>query len=300
MKTLPTLKQLRYLSALAQEKHFGRAAERCFVTQSTLSAGIMELELVLGSPLAERTKRSVMLTPLGLEIVRRAEKLLLEAEELIELAAAEREPLSGDFRLGVIPTIGPYILPRLMPELKNAYPDLKLYLREDLTERLLEQLRLGKLDAVLLALPYEMEGMTSRVLAEDVFSFACPPNHRLAGKQSLSHEDIADTPLLLLEEGHCLRDHALAACHLEQRRQSSGFEATSLQTLVQMVASGLGQTLLPQLALDARLVAGLNIAVIPLQDSHAARQIGLCWRSTSPRIDDMQRLGDVIEDLLAG
>jgi LysR family hydrogen peroxide-inducible transcriptional activator len=299
MRQLPTLKQLRYLCVLAQEEHFGRAAEKCFVTQSTLSAGIAELELVLGSPLAERTKRSVMLTPLGLEIARRAQKLLRETEDLIELAAAQRNPLSGDFRLGVIPTIGPYLLPRILPELHNAYPDLKLFLKEDQTERLLAQLRSGKLDAVLLALPYEMDGMNTRVLARDSFSFACPINHKLAGKKSVSNDEIADTPLLLLEEGHCLRDHALAACHLESRGKQASFEATSLQTLVQMVASGLGQTLLPQLALDAKLTAGLDMAVIPLTDKNATRQIGLAWRATSPRHEDMQLLGDVIEDVLA-
>ena len=298
MRPLPTLKQLRYLSVLAREKHFGRAAKECFVTQSTLSAGIAELELILGSPLAERTKRSVMLTPLGREIARRADKLLREAEDLIELAAARRHPLSGDFRLGVIPTIGPFLLPRILPELQGAYPDLKLYLKEDQTERLLGQLRAGTLDAVLLALPYEMEGMKTRILARDMFSFACPTSHRLAGKTSITNDEIADSNLLLLEEGHCLRDHALAACHLESGRKPAGFEATSLQTLVQMVASGLGQTLLPQLALDARLTAGLDVAIIPLADRNAARQIGLAWRATSPRHDDMQLLGDVIEDVM--
>ncbi len=298
MRQLPTLKQLRYLSVLAQEEHFGRAAEKCFVTQSTLSAGIAELELILGSPLAERTKRSVMLTPLGVEIARRAQKLLRQAEDLIELAAAQRNPLSGDLRLGVIPTIGPFLLPRILPELNSAYPDLKLFLKEDQTDRILEQLRTGKLDAVLLALPYEMEGMKTRVLANDMFSFACPPSHKLARKKSITNDDIADTQLLLLEEGHCLRDHALAACHLESRRKQAGFEATSLQTLIQMVASGLGQTLLPQLALDARLAAGLDVAIIPLADKNASRQIGLAWRATSPRHDDMQLLGDVIEDVL--
>ncbi|PLX35507.1 MAG: LysR family transcriptional regulator, partial [Hyphomicrobiales bacterium] len=264
MKALPTLKQLRYLVALADHGHFGRAAEACFVTQSTLSSGIQELEALLGAPLAERTRRTVMLTPLGERMVKHAHDLLRMAEDMVDLAHKQQGIQSGEIRLGVIPTIGPYALPAALPRIKAAYPDMKLYLLEDQTARLLNQLRKGGLDAVLLALPYPMEGVDTQVIAEDKFQLACPPDHRLAGRSSIADDDLASEPLMLLADGHCLREHALAACHLEGRAKMEGFEATSLQTLVQMVASGLGLTLLPQLAIDAGLTAGLDIALVPL------------------------------------
>ena len=300
MKTLPTLKQLRYLVALSEEKHFGRAAEACFVTQSTLSAGIQELESLLGISIAERTKRSVMLTPIGEKLARRARGLLRETEDLVDMAAAVSGPLSGVLHLGVIPTIGPFLLPRVLPMLWRDYPDLKLYLREDQTARLLEKLAQGRLDLVLMALPYAAEGVTLLNLAEDRFSLACPAGHKLATKQRVSSADLADEPLMLLEEGHCLRDHALSACHLEGRKQVAGFEATSLQTLVQMVASGLGLTLLPQIALDEGLASGLDIAIVPLDDDAVARQIGLVWRKTSVRGEEFTRLGSCFQQVLGG
>lgn len=289
MKALPTLKQLRYLVALADHGHFGRAAEACFVTQSTLSSGIQELEALLGAPLAERTRRSVMLTPLGERMVKHAHDLLRMAEDMVDLAHLQQGIHAGEIRLGVIPTIGPYVLPKALFRIKATFPELKVYLMEDQTARLLKQLRKGELDAVLLALPYPIEGVDTEVIAEDRFVLACPPDHKLAKKSSISDDDLISEPLMLLADGHCLREHALSACHLEGRALMEGFEATSLLTLVQMVASGLGLTLLPQLAIDAGLTAGLDIALVPLDGDAPVRQIGLAWRSTSFRAEDLRK-----------
>lgn len=289
MKALPTLKQLRYLVALADHGHFGRAAEACFVTQSTLSSGIQELETLLGAPLAERTRRSVMLTPLGERIVQQAHELLRMAEDMVDLAHMQQGIQAGEIRLGVIPTIGPYVLPKALPRIKTAYPELKVYLMEDQTARLLKQLRKGGLDAVLLALPYPMEGVETEVIAEDRFVLACPPGHPLAKKDAVTDADLASEPLMLLADGHCLREHALAACHLEGRAKMEGFEATSLLTLVQMVANGLGLTLLPQLAIESGLTTGLDIALVPLAGDAPARKIGLAWRSTSFRSSELRK-----------
>ncbi|MBZ0218749.1 MAG: hydrogen peroxide-inducible genes activator [Fimbriimonadaceae bacterium] len=295
MAALPTLKQLRYLVALTEEKHFGRAAETCFVTQSTLSAGIQELEALLGASLAERTKRSVLLTPLGTRLAARARSILREAEDIVLLAAAEQEPLNGELRLGVIPTVGPYLLPRVLPQIRKQYPKLKLYLREDQTGRLLEKLALGQLDAVLMALPYEMDGIDSIALGRDPFQLACPLNHPLAKRTEIESRDLADEPLMLLEEGHCLRQHALDVCALKGRNLAQGFEATSLQTLVHMVAGGLGLTMVPQIAIDAGLTDGLDIALVPFGDRNTAREIGLAWRRTSARADEFKLLGKFFE-----
>lgn len=290
MKALPTLKQLQYLVALAEHCHFGHAAESCHVTQSTLSAGIRDLEGILQAPIAERTKRSVMLTPLGETLTKQARDLLRAAKDMVDMAHSSREPLSGTIRLGAIPTIGPYLLPRVLSGLYEKYPRLKLYLREDQTSRLLEKLETGHLDMILMALPYAMEGMHKELLFEDKFQLACPPNHQLASYKNINFKDIANEPLLLLEEGHCLRDHALAACHLEGRSKIEGFEATSLPTLVQMVAGGLGLTLLPQLAIDTGFANQLELSLVPLSGNAVSRQIGLVWRKSSPRTEEFQML----------
>ncbi len=291
MKTLPTLKQLQYLVALAEHQHFGKAAETCHVTQSTLSAGIRDLEDILQAPIAERTKRSVMLTPLGTLLVVRASEILRSAEDMVDLAQSSKEPLSGTIRLGVIPTIGPYLLPQVLSSLYEAHPNLQLFLREDQTARLLAKLEAGQLDVVLMALPYDMDGMETDILFEDTFQLACPNTHALASSSTICHEELALEPLMLLEEGHCLREHALSACHLEGRAKVVGVEATSLPTLVQMVSGGLGLTLLPQLAIDANLITGLDISLVPLEGDTISRKIGLVWRKTSPRTKEFQMLG---------
>ena len=291
MKTLPSLKQLEYLVALADEQHFGKASARCNVTPSTLSAGIRELENLLGSLLAERTKQSVLMLPLGLEIASRARSLLRDAEDIMELAASQNEPLTGNMRLGVIPTIGPFLLPRTLSAMHEKFPALRLFLLEDRTDNLLEKLRSGEIDVALIALPYNIEGFTSHVLFEDQFQLACPKNHALASLSQISRTEITGQSLMLLEEGHCLRGHILNAYRLGGQKKLKEFEATSLHTLVQMVAAGLGLTLLPQIAIDANITAGTDIKLIPLADA-ASRQIGLVWRKSSPRDAEFKLLGN--------
>lgn len=293
MKILPTLRQLRYLVALAEHRHFGRAAETCLATQSTLSAGLQELENLLGVMLVERTKRKVMLTPLGEEVVARAREVLRGAEEIADLAAASGAPLSGPLRLGIIPTIAPYLLPGVLATLRRAHPGLRLYLREDQTARLLERLVAGDLDLVLLALPYPVGELETMVMGEDPFVLACPPDHPLAARQGIAGEDLSGHELLLLEEGHCLREHALAACHLPGPARGEGVLATSLATLVQMVANGLGVTLIPEMAAKAGVLAGTDLISRPLSDG-AGRIIGLAWRPSSPRKADFRALGEFL------
>ena len=299
MKPLPTIKQLRHLVAVADTGHFGRAAEASFVTQSTLSASIKEIENILGATLIERTKRSVKFTPLGNDVVARARTVISDVEEIVDLVAAAREPLSGDLRLGVIPTIGPFLVPRAMPKLRKKYPALKLYLREDQTERLLDRLTSGDLDLVLMALPYRTEGFESLPLGDDPFVVACPAGHAFESRRKINPEDLEGEGLLLLEDGHCLRDHALSACKIVSgERRTQGFQATSLQTLVQMVDSGLGVTLLPKLAIDAGILNGTHIVTRPLAGPDASRGIGLVWRRSSSRSPEFHLLADILRQNL--
>ena len=299
MKPLPTLRQLRYLVAAAERGHFGQAAEACLVSQSTLSAGIQELETLFGARLLERGRRNAVPTPLGREIVARAQVLLQGAEDMLDVARAARDPMTGPLQLGVIPTIGPFLLPRAMPVLRARFPRLQLYLREEQTARLISRLHAGELDAAILALPYPIEGLEESDIAGDRFFLVCPRGHRLAGADSVRPDDIALEDLLLLEDGHCLRDHALAACQLEGARRNASFQGTSLQTLVQMVANGLGVTLLPQLALDAGILRGLDLAVVPLADDAPPRRIGLVWRRTSGRRETFGRLAEALAGTFA-
>lgn len=299
MAVLPTLRQLRYLVALDDHRHFGHAAEACAATQSTLSAGLQELEAVLGANLVERTKRRVLMTPLGHEVVMRARQLLQDAEEIGALVRSAGEPLSGPLRLGVIPTVGPYLLPKVMPYLRTAHPKLRLYLREDLTARLLERLGNGDLDLVLLALPYRADEFEFEALFDDPFVLACPRGHPLAEAGLTPGVLSGEKDLLLLEEGHCLREHALAACHLSMAPGQLGDRqdrllATSLTTLVQMVASGLGVTLLPYMALDSGILAGTDLVSRSLGSDAPARTIGLAWRSSSPRKTEFRLLGEAV------
>jgi LysR family hydrogen peroxide-inducible transcriptional activator len=292
MKPIPTLRQLRYLVAVVERCHFGQAATACNVSQSTLSASIQELEDLLGAPLLERTKRSVVPTALGRTVAERARGLLKGAEDLTDLAQAARDPLSGPLHLGVIPTIGPFLLPRAMPRLRESFPKLQLYLREDQTARLLERLEAGELDAVLLALPYALGDLEVMDLGEDRFSIVQPAGHEPAA-------NIADENLLLLEDGHCLRDQALAACELEGARRNAGFNGTSLHTLAQMVANGLGVTLMPQMAIDAGILRGLDVTVRPLTGAVPHRRIGLVWRRSSARSETFRPLAEALKVELA-
>lgn len=297
---LPTLRQLQYLVAVVDLVHFGRAAERCHVTQSTLSAGIRELETGLQAELIERTRRSVKPTPLGLEIAEKGRALLDGARDIAEAAQAEMAPLSGRMRLGVIPTIGPFVLPRVLKGLRTAYPDLRLYLRELQTEEVLGQLRRGELEAALIALPYDVDEFVTLNLGKDPLWVALPAGHPLAGGKVIAPEDLPADQLLLLEEGHCLRDHALAACNLGPRRHGDRFEGTSLYTLVEMVANGLGITFVPEIALSAGLGARDDVVFRPLPSAGPARTLALAWRRSFRREDDIAALATYFRGVMAG
>jgi len=299
MKFLPTLRQLRFLVALADRRHFGQAAEACLVSQSTLSAAIQELEEGLGVILFDRTRRSVAPTGIGVEIAERARTILRQAEDLVDIAIAAHDPLSGPLRLGVIPTIGPFLLPRVLPRLREIAPDLKLYLREEQTARLVDRLEAGQLDAAVLALPVPLADVESEDIAVDPFYVVCPPGHRLASLPVVRPCDMATEDLLLLEDGHCLREHALAACHLEgARRNTAAFQGTSLHTLVQMAANGLGVTLVPEMAIASGLAAGLDLHVAPLAGEEPGRRIALVWRRASGRKETFRQLATILREAL--
>ena len=289
----PSLRHLRHLTALAEHRHFGRAAVASRVTQSTLSASIKELERLLEATLVDRSKRRVVFTPLGNETVERARKIVELVEELTDATLATREPLSGTLRMGSIPTVGPYLLPRVLPGLRSSYTRLKLYLVEDLTDRLIEGLHQGRLDVVLLALPYDCGVVETSILFDDPLLLATPREHRLAKKGRIKPQHLWNEDLLLLKDGHCLREHALSACNFADRRRIDGFEATSLPTLVQMVDNGLGITLLPALAVEAGLLLGTNLVIRPLVGDQT-RKIGLVWRSGTGRRDEFRLLAKEI------
>lgn len=297
MKPLPTLRQLRYLVTVAETLHFGRAADSCLVTQSTLSAGIQELENLLRVRLLERrTKRQVVLTPLGEEIVVRARRILADAEALVDAAAVAAEPLSGPLRLGVIPTIGPYVLPRALPAVRETYPDLKLFLREDQTARLLEQLSDGRLDVALLALPYATGDLETLPLWDEDVVVAAPAGHPFAALDRIPEDALAGEEVLMLEDGHCLREHSLQACSLTRRPGANeSFQATSLNTLVQMVGNGLGVTLLPRSAVPVEVGRGAPVVVRELEAGRAARTVALCWRPGAARRRDFSLLATLLK-----
>ena len=289
---LPTLKQLQYLVALKDQGHFGRAAESCFVTQSTLSAGLREIESLIGVTLVERTRRVVRFTPLGLRIAEKARRILREAEELTDMARAAGKPLSGELRMGVIPTIAPFLLPSLLPKLRVEYPDLKLYLREETSQAACDSLHRGQLDCVLLALPYGCGEVDNAELFEDRLLVAFPPGTEPPA--IVRPDTFDDQTLLLLEDGHCLKDHALAACNRPELRAEAAMLGTSLHTLVQMVDNGLGLTMVPQMAIDAGILNGTGVTARPLESEYAARRIALIWRKSSPREKEFQLLAEAL------
>lgn len=289
---LPTLRQLHYLVALAEHGSFSRAAGACHVTQSTFSAGIKELETVLEAHLVERSKRRVALTPLGEEVVARARRVLEATEELVLHSRHGRKPLSGPLRLGVIPTIAPFLLPRLLPPLIAAYPDLRLYLREDLTARLVAQLEAGQLDLLLIALPYTAPQLRMTPIMTDPFLLAYRAKDWPLPRTPPRIEDLRQETVLLLEDGHCLREHAIAACALMDVDRAATFSATSLHTLVQMVNNGLGVTLLPEIAVESGITAGTDVAVQRFAEPQPERQIGLAWRKGSGREEEYRLLLD--------
>ena len=295
MSALPSLRQLGYLVALAQHLNFTRAAAACFVTQSTLSSGLKELEATLGATLVERDRQSVMMTPLGLEVVKRSRALLAAAGDLAALAAASAEPMTGTLRLGAIPTIAPFLLPRILPGLRAKYPKLKLLLREDVSANLLQRLAGGQLDFALLALPFDTGDMLVRQLFDDEFWLVGREDDpALKAKRATVTAPVAEK-LVLLEEGHCLREHTLAACARSESSNTSGVEATSLLTLVQMVESGIGLALVPEIALNSGLLKGTRLVARPLTPPVPKRTIALLARRSSARQADWTALGDFIE-----
>ena len=293
------LRLLRYFTTLAREGHFARAAEACGVTQPTLSAGIQELEKILGAPVVDRARSGVILTAAGQEAVRRAEDILARAEDLVQAARGAGQPLSGRFRLGVIPTVAPYLLPRALPVLRDRFPKLKLFLREDLTQRLIGALKSGALDAALIALPYDMSGLDWAHVEDDELLAAAPANHPMAASIRVDPDSLRGDDLILLEDGHCLRDHALAACGLEPPKgvgEEESFAATSLPTLVQMIGSGLGVSFLPAMAVQAGLTDKAAVTVRPLATEHPSREIVVAWRSGSSRSVEGRLLAETLRE----
>ena len=294
---LPTLRQLQYLKLLVEHGGFGRAAEACHVTQPTLSAGIQELERCLGAAVVERSRAGVILTPVGEEALRHARTILNEAEEMVEAAKNASQPLTGRFRLGVIPTVAPFLLPRALPLLRERFPKLRLFLREDLTHRLIAALKAGQLDAALIALPYDLSGLHYAHVADDELLAAVPANHPIAGERRATLEALEKEDIILLEDGHCLREHALAACGLRLPKAAPGeevFAATSLPTLVQMVGSGLGVTFLPSMAVEAGLTDTAPVAVRPIAADHPSREIVVAWRAGSSRAAEGRLLAETL------
>lgn len=294
---LPTIKQLQYLVALHEHGHFGRAADASFVSQSTLSAGIRELESLLGVTLVERSRRVVRFTSLGEQVVEKAHRLLREAEELSDLVQAAGKPLSGTLRMSVIPTIAPFMLPRILPRLRKERPELKLLLREETSADAVESLQHGRVDCVLLALPFATGEVESAHIADDPLYVAFPKDDPRDPPASVDPAMIDEGRLLMLEDGHCLKEHALAACNRPELRASAAMIGTSLHTLVQMVDNDLGLTMLPKMAMDAGILDGTQIAARPLKSNNASREIALIWRKNSPRSEEFKLL---VEELKAG
>ncbi|HLV07075.1 MAG TPA: hydrogen peroxide-inducible genes activator [Croceibacterium sp.] len=294
---LPTIKQLQYLVALHEHGHFGRAAEAMFVSQSTLSAGIRELESLLGVTLVERSRRVVRFTPLGNAVVDKAHRLLREAEELSDLVQASGKPLTGELRMSVIPTIAPFLLPRILPRLRRERPQLKLYLREEVSGDAVESLHHGRADCVLLALPFATGEVDQEHICADKLFVAFPKDDPRNPPDSIPPAMIDENHLLLLEDGHCLREHALSACNRPELRASATMIGTSLHTLVQMVDNGLGMTMLPEMAIDAGILRGTQVVARPLKAKNASREIALIWRKNSPRAEEFRLLA---KELRAG
>ena len=295
MPHLPTVKQLRYFVALAEHRHFRRAAEACFVSQSAFSVAIRELETALETRLVDRTNRKVTITRTGQEVAVQARLCLRDIEDLAELARAERAPLAGPLHLGVIPTIAPFLLPRALPRLRRACPELRLYLHEDTTARIHAGLMAGRLDLLLLALPCALRNVEVLPLFRDPFRLACRKGTRLVDPERPRLNRLNAGSVLLLEDGHCLRGHALAACRLRNAESLSPFSATSLLTLVEMVDADLGITFLPEMAEGAALLRHTRIGTWPVPGG-GHREIGLAWRRGGARAAEFARLGELLRE----
>ena len=292
---MPTLKQLQYFLALTETGHFGRAAERCFVSQSAFSNAIRELESTLEAQLVDRTNRNVTITSVGQDIAVQARLVLKDAEILVDTARGRSEPLTGELRLGVIPTVAPFLLPAILPKLRKRYPQLELLLVEDQTERVYRRLMDGELDVLLLALPWPMRGVDEMDLFDDQFCLACRDGTNRVDPKNYRFSRLDADSILLLEDGHCLRDHALAACRIRNTEKVRRFGASSLLTLVEMVDADLGITFLPEMANGSALLRNTRVKMHPLgEDSY--RTIGLVWRKGSRYADDFRELGEFIRD----
>lgn len=287
---LPSTKQLQYFVALAEAEHFGRAAEAVHVSQSAFSNAIKELEIRLDTQLVDRTNRRVTITATGQQIATQARLCLRDVESLVEMAAGQKQPMTGSLRLGVIPTIAPFLLPRALPKLRRQFPSLRLYLIEDQTHRIYKRLMDGELDVLLLALPWEMRGVDTEVLFNDRFCLASREGTSKVDPDNYRFNRLDADSVLLLEEGHCLRDHALEACKIRNTQKVQPFAASSLLTLVEMVDADLGITFLPEMARDSTLLKNTRVRMYPLgENSH--RKISLAWRKGSGRVDEFEILG---------
>ena len=286
------LRDLRYLVALADERHFGKAAERCFVSQPTLSAQVRKLEEYLGVPLVERQPKRVALTPTGEKVVRRARTLLQEADAIVDLARTDRDPLAGALKLALIPTVGPYLLPHVVGRLRKELPRLKLMLYEYQTEPLLQKLRAGDIDLGIVALPVVLDGLEAAELYDEPFMLAVPAAHALADVERVKLDDLRGETLLLLEDGHCLRDQALEVCSRIRVNEAQDYRATSLETLRQMVAAGHGVTLLPELAAETSVGTARGLRIKPFARPAPSRTLGAVWRKSTTR-------GPAIEAIVA-
>ncbi len=292
----PSVKQLKYLCAVAEHRHFSKAALACHVTQSTLSAAIQELESQLGVKIFERNKKAVLITALGEKLLAQARIILGDVEDFVGIARAHEAPLSGDLRLGVIPTIGPFLLPSILSQLRKRFSKLKLFLKEEMSAQLLQQLQQGQLDLIILAFPYTLPDMETVSLFRDEFLLCLPPGHALEKLQQVKQQQLRGESLLLLEEGHCLRDHALEACKLDTSDTNLVYQGNSLHTLVQMVANGLGLTLLPAISVDADVLGDTKLQVRYFSNENVSREIGMAWRKSDPRRDEYLLLAEFIKE----
>ena len=299
---LPTLRQLRYLTAVVSLNHFGKAAEQCFVTQSTLSAGIQDLESLLGAPLLERTNRKVLVTALGQEIAQRARQILSLSADLVDVAELEKNPLSGRLRIGVIPSISPFLLPKSLPGIRKQLPQIELLLIEEQSERLVKQLNEGEIDLAILAFPFDVGRLEHTIFASETFWVALPKDHPLAESKGIGIDagDLPINDLLLLTEGHCLREHALSACHLPTTSHRTSMQGTSLYTLIEMVAGGLGITLIPEMAIKSDMVMHADICLRPLiAREKPVRELGLVWRSSYRATEAIELLAEYFSAALS-
>lgn len=298
---LPSLKHLHYLVNVHKYQHFGEAAKACFVSQSTLSSGIAALENVLGIRLIERNNKKILFTPLAEEVVQQAQHILLSVEQLTEQVQHFAQPFGGTLKLGVIPTIAPFLIPQILMMIKQEFPELKVFVREGQSDVVLKQLNEGELDLVLLALPYPSSGVVMKSFYKDRFYFAQHKDSQL-NQQILDadYSNLDDHSLLLLEDGHCLRDHALSACHLERSDKINSFAATSLHTLVQMVNNDLGVTFLPEMAIASGILNDTDIKISQLADkSKNYREIGFAWRIQSNRTEELEQLFNLVKQQIS-